>query len=99
MQVDERQAAGSSVFNGHVYYFCSKACKEAFDRSPSDYAAPADAEDADRHRGGQELPPEIQDRPEQNRGYDAAVREGPPLDTGPASVDVGEIEGWKVEPR
>jgi hypothetical protein len=23
--------------------------------------------------GGQELPPEVQDRPEQNRGYDEAV--------------------------
>ena len=33
---------------------------------------------ADRHhtRGGQELPPELQDRPEQNAGYDEAVRGG-----------------------
>ena len=27
-------------------------------------------------RGGQELPPELQDRPEQNAGYDEAVRGG-----------------------
>jgi hypothetical protein len=27
-----------------------------------------------RRRGGQELPVELQDRPEQNAGYDAAVR-------------------------
>lgn len=27
-----------------------------------------------RRRGGQELPNEVQDRPEQNAGYDAAVR-------------------------
>lgn len=27
-------------------------------------------------RGGLELPPEVQDRPEQNAGYDAAVRGG-----------------------
>ncbi|MDQ3171310.1 MAG: hypothetical protein M3Q55_14335 [Acidobacteriota bacterium] len=26
--------------------------------------------------GGQELPPEVQDRPEQNRGYDEAVEGG-----------------------
>jgi hypothetical protein len=27
-----------------------------------------------RRRGGQELPDDVQDRPEQNEGYDAAVR-------------------------
>jgi hypothetical protein len=27
-----------------------------------------------RRRGGQELPDDVQDRPEQNAGYDAAVR-------------------------
>lgn len=30
-----------------------------------------------KRRGGQEPPPEAQDRPEQNRGYDEAVRGGP----------------------
>ena len=29
-----------------------------------------------RRRGGQELPDNVQDRPEQNAGYDAAVRTG-----------------------
>jgi hypothetical protein len=29
---------------------------------------------ADRHHGGQELPDDVQDRPEQNAGYDAAVK-------------------------
>ena len=28
----------------------------------------------DHHHGGQELPDDVQDRPEQNAGYDAAVR-------------------------
>jgi len=40
----------------------------------------------DRHHGGLELPDELQDRPEQNAGYDEAVREGPPLES-PASPD------------
>jgi hypothetical protein len=33
--------------------------------------------------GGQELPPEVQDRPEQNRGYDEAVegKSGRPVET------------------
>lgn len=33
---------------------------------------------AQKRRGGQELPDDVQDRPEQNAGYDAAVRQGPP---------------------
>jgi hypothetical protein len=42
--------------------------------------------------GGQELPPEVQDRPEQNRGYDEAVegRSGRP---GAMQVDSGSITG------
>ena len=32
-----------------------------------------------RRRGGQELPDSVQDRPEQNAGYDEAVRGGTPL--------------------
>ncbi|HEX7088265.1 MAG TPA: hypothetical protein VF198_18045 [Vicinamibacterales bacterium] len=36
-------------------------------------------QDGRRRRGGQELPDEAQDRPEQNRGYDKAVRGGVPL--------------------
>jgi len=37
-----------------------------------------------RRRGGQELPDDVQDRPEQNAGYDAAVRgeSGSPVPTG-----------------
>lgn len=30
-----------------------------------------------RRRGGRELPDEVQDRPEQNKGYDEAVQGGP----------------------
>ena len=38
MQVDERTAAGSSVFEGGNYYFCSAGCKKKFDANPSAYA-------------------------------------------------------------
>ena len=31
----------------------------------------------DHHHGGRELPDDVQDRPEQNAGYDAAVRGEP----------------------
>jgi hypothetical protein len=42
-----------------------------------------------RRRGGQELPDNVQDRPEQNAGYDAAVRgeSGSPVPT-VSDVDV-----------
>ncbi len=37
MQVDERTAAGSSVFEGNHYYFCSAGCKKKFEASPAAY--------------------------------------------------------------
>jgi hypothetical protein len=41
---------------------------------------------AENSRGGQELPEDVQDRPEQNAGYDEAVRGG---ESGtPADLDV-----------
>lgn len=44
MQVDERSAAGSSLFGGSTYYFCSKGCKAKFDANPSAFlGAPAAA--------------------------------------------------------
>lgn len=38
MQVDPKQAAGSSEYQGKTYYFCSLACKRKFDQSPERYA-------------------------------------------------------------
>lgn len=38
MQVDPAKAAGTSVYNGQTYYFCSKACKIKFDANPGQYA-------------------------------------------------------------
>lgn len=37
MQVDERTAAGSSVFAGRGYYFCSIDCKTKFETGPPAY--------------------------------------------------------------
>ena len=31
--------ARSSVFNGHVYYFCSRECREIFEAAPETYVA------------------------------------------------------------
>jgi len=38
MQVDEKQAAGKSEYEGKTYYFCSSGCKQRFDQEPDRYA-------------------------------------------------------------
>ena len=37
MQVDPKQAAGSSEYNGKTYYFCGTGCKRKFDEKPEQY--------------------------------------------------------------
>ena len=34
MQVDEQAAAGTSEYQGKMYYFCSPGCKAAFEKEP-----------------------------------------------------------------
>ncbi|MCL4704239.1 YHS domain-containing protein [bacterium] len=38
MQIDEKQAAGKSEYEGRAYYFCSTNCKDTFDQNPAKYA-------------------------------------------------------------
>ena len=35
MEVNPKEAAGRSTYRGAVYYFCSLACKKAFDANPT----------------------------------------------------------------
>ncbi|HET9372858.1 MAG TPA: hypothetical protein VFO19_21495 [Vicinamibacterales bacterium] len=52
-----------------------------------------------RRRGGQELPDELQDRPEQNAGYDAAVRgegTGTPIESHDDS-EVDDLESGRTD--
>jgi Cu+-exporting ATPase len=37
MEVEEKQAAATSTYNGKTYYFCAQSCKEKFDKSPEKY--------------------------------------------------------------
>jgi len=37
MNVEEEDAAATSEFDGRVFYFCSGACKEAFDADAETY--------------------------------------------------------------
>jgi Cu+-exporting ATPase len=37
MEVDEKTAAGTSVYKGKTYYFCAPGCKSDFDEDPERY--------------------------------------------------------------
>ena len=37
MSVEEKTAAGQSVYQGQTYYFCSTGCKKSFDTNPEKY--------------------------------------------------------------
>jgi Cu+-exporting ATPase len=41
MQVDPKNAAGKSDYNGKTFYFCSTECKAKFDANPAQYAQQA----------------------------------------------------------
>ncbi len=37
MEVDEKKAADKVEYQGQTYYFCSPACKTAFQQNPEKY--------------------------------------------------------------
>ena len=37
MTVDPKKAAAESQHDGQTYYFCSQACKQKFDKNPSQF--------------------------------------------------------------
>lgn len=39
MEVDPSSAKYKSLYKGKVYHFCSRHCKEAFDKDPEYYLA------------------------------------------------------------
>ena len=39
MEVNEKTAKHKTEYKGKTYYFCSPACKTAFDKSPAKYAS------------------------------------------------------------
>ncbi len=42
MDVDPATAAGTSEYQGQIYYFCSLGCKKAFDANPEKYVGKAE---------------------------------------------------------
>ncbi len=39
MEVDKQTAKATSTREGKTFYFCSEACKKAFDQNPTQFAA------------------------------------------------------------
>jgi Cu+-exporting ATPase len=37
MQIDEKKAAGTSIYKGKTYFFCSVSCKAKFEKNPATY--------------------------------------------------------------
>jgi YHS domain-containing protein len=37
MNVNEKEAAGTAVYKGKTYYFCSNSCKARFEKEPEKY--------------------------------------------------------------
>lgn len=37
MDVDEKKAPATLVYKGETYYFCTQACKRAFEKNPQKY--------------------------------------------------------------
>ena len=50
MEVDEKKAAATSVYQGKTYYFCAVGCKRAFDKDPEKYLKPSPDKDTGSHR-------------------------------------------------
>ena len=41
MEIDPKEAAGKSEYQGQTYYFCSPDCKKAFEKEPEKYVGSA----------------------------------------------------------
>lgn len=46
MEIEPRAAAGSSIYSGATFYFCSPDCKKKFEAAPEDYASAKGNSDA-----------------------------------------------------
>ncbi len=51
MDVDERTAKFKSEYGGKTYYFCSKGCKETFDKNPTKHTGESGHSKQSMHSG------------------------------------------------
>jgi YHS domain-containing protein len=52
MEVDEKTAVHTTVYEGKTYYFCAPGCKKSFDREPHKYLGQAKPPTMHAHHGG-----------------------------------------------
>ncbi len=52
MTMDDKDAAGTSSYEGVTYYFCSAKCKEKFEMYPASYAGGHGMEQKNKHASG-----------------------------------------------
>src|SRR6266850_3619187 len=80
MQVDERTAAGSSVFEGRTHYFCSSGCKKKFDANPSAYVGTPPGAGGAKHFGNARNDTHATPESQGNAGEKSAVSVAVPAD-------------------
>ena len=42
MEVNEKDAAATSTYNGKTYYFCAAGCRESFEKDPEKFVNAAE---------------------------------------------------------
>ncbi len=52
MTIEEKDAAGTSTYQGRTYHFCSPACKEKFEKDPGSYVEKERPKEAKKHASG-----------------------------------------------
>ncbi len=50
MMIEAEKAAGTVVYQGKTYYFCSESCKKKFEKDPAHYAPAAQPESPESHK-------------------------------------------------
>jgi len=49
MQVDDKKAPATSMYEGERYVFCGQECKDTFDENPERYTQSRDREEQPQH--------------------------------------------------
>jgi len=50
MTIDSQQAGATAEYQGQTYYFCSPACKKAFEKDPARYAQQQGGQSSHQHQ-------------------------------------------------
>ena len=93
MHVEQRTAAGKSVFAGSEYYFCSAGCKRKFDANPAAFVETPLAGDTKQAEQQQAMIAEWENGRERSARYE---RELLPLASARTQATIGAYRGAKA---